>query len=206
MTTESSPVTHRIAPSSDVGRRALAWWTAHCGPEAGDASTRARLRRARSGLDVLAVPAGVMLARQLGASRSPDRAAKALDLAHVLAHVRRDSDRAPMQAAGWQRFPFDATTELPPDQRPRLSEARFRHLIRAEHADGELATAFIRLIALLDGEASVASLATAFWHWDAQDQRIRRRWAFEYYAAGAAAPDDDSADTLPHTHDEDVAG
>lgn len=192
------------SPTRSVGATALAWWREYCHPDRGDASTRARLRRARSGLEVLAIPAAMVLARRLRASRSEDDATKAIELARVLAHVRAHTDRSPMQAAGWQRFPFDAAAELPPEQRPRLSEVRFRRLIRAERAGGELTDAFIRLVRLLDGEVHVPRLAESFWFWDVGDERVRRRWAFEYYAAGIAAPPDD-ATAIPagHTDDED---
>jgi hypothetical protein len=108
-----------------------------------------------------------------------------------------------MQAAGWHRFPFDTNAEASAEQRPRLSETRFRRLIRAERDEGELTSAFIRLVTLLDGEVSVPRLSEAFWFWDVGDERVRRRWAFEYYAAGIAAPPTGTTDPVAPTPDED---
>jgi CRISPR type I-E-associated protein CasB/Cse2 len=188
MTITAPPTAPPATTGSTVGATSLAWWQQHCHPTDGDPATRARLRRARSGLDVLAIPAAVVLARRLGMARSPERATKALELARILAHVRASTDRSPMHAAGWQRFPYDPGAEAAAEQRPRLSETRFRRLIRAERDEGELTSAFIRLVTLLDGEVSVPRLSEAFWYWDVGDERVRRRWAFEYYAAGIAAP------------------
>lgn len=178
------------------GARALGWWRRHCDPANvhADPATRARLRRARSHLDVLRITPAVVLARQMGAAPrdhpAPEwRMHAALDLARVLAHVREHDPRHPMQVAGWQQFPGDHTESDAGDARPRLSEARFRRLLETGEGE-EKVLAFARLIALLDGKANVAQIASDFLDWNHPEHgdRVRERWAFFYLAAGNAAP------------------
>jgi len=115
------------------------------------------------------------------------RITSALDLARVLAHIREDDPRQrPMQAAGWKSFPGDRRESDAGEGRPRLSEARFRRLLHSGRGE-ERVSAFARLIALLGGTVNVAELANDFWHWN---DRTKRRWAFDYYAAGIATPPD----------------
>ncbi|HEX6536949.1 MAG TPA: type I-E CRISPR-associated protein Cse2/CasB [Gemmatimonadaceae bacterium] len=174
------------------GRRALAWWTRHCHPRDGDPATRAKLRRCRSAVEALSVPAAVALARVLigqGVLPGVDdwRWSAGLDLARVLAHVaEHDPARSVMRSAGWRTFPGDRKESEAGDDRPRLSEARFRRLVETGRGE-EQVDAFTRLIALLDGSVNVSMLAEDFWYWS---DRTKRRWAFDYYAAGIAAPAD----------------
>ncbi len=173
----------------DTQNRVLGWWKRYCHPTHGDPGIRARLRRCRSSTDTLSIAAAVGLARQLTWSRMPDaendwRLIAALNLARVLAHVTDpDVTRRPMRAAGWQSFPGDRRESDAGDDRPRLSEARFRRLLQTERGE-EQVTAFVRLVKLLDGRVNVSALADDFLHWNEQ---TKRRWAFEYYAAGLAA-------------------
>jgi hypothetical protein len=52
--------------------------------------------------------------------------------------------------------------------------------------DGEeQVDAFIRLIKLLGRTASVPAVARDFLHWN---DKTKQSWAFDYYAAGVAAP------------------
>lgn len=175
----------KVARRREFGARVLDWWTQYCHPLDGDPAVRARLRRCRSATDALGVPAAIDLARRTGAVAA-GREAVALDLARVLAHVTANTGEPPMRAAGWKRFPGDRKESDAGDERPRLSEVRFRRLVRAERGD-ELTDAVIRLMAMLDGGVSVPRLAEDFWWWNDQ---IRQRWAFDYYAAGVAAPND----------------
>jgi CRISPR system Cascade subunit CasB len=155
---------------------------------------RARLRRARSTLDVLHVTLAVVLARQLGAAPKASRASDwhvraALDLARVLAHVKAHEGRHPMRAAGWKRFPGDKKESDAGEDRPVLSGARFRRLLETGD-DEEKVLAFTRLVALLGGTVNVEQLAGDFllWNHPEHGDRVRERWAFEYLAAGDAAP------------------
>lgn len=186
------------------GARALAWWSTHCDPQRADPVTRAKLRRARSRLDALQVAAAADLARRLGAAPRERYAADwlvhgGLDLARVLAHVEvHDASRHPMEAAGWRRFPGTRRESDGGDDRPLLSEARFRRLLQT--GDGEeKVSAFIRLVALLGGKVNVERLASDFLFWNHPDHgdRVRERWAFHYLAAGSAAP------SIPSPDDED---
>ena len=188
------------------GARALGWWRRHCDPAnpKGDPATRARLRRARSHLDVLRIEPAVALARLLGAAPTSHaapawRVNAALDLARVLAHVKAHEDRHPMQAAGWKRFPGDRKESDAGGDRPMLSNARFKRLLETGEGD-EKVLAFTRLVALLGGTVNVAQLASDFLTWNHPEfgDRVHERWAFEYLAAGSAAPPpppiDDSSD------------
>lgn len=205
-TTQAPASTSRSDPR---GARALAWWRRYCDPDSrqADPATRARLRRARSHLDVLRVEPAVVLARQMGAAprthaAPPWRLYAALDLARVLAHVEEHEPRHPMQAAGWQHFPGDSKESEVVEERPRLSEARFRRLLETGDGD-EKVVAFTRLVALLDGTVNVAQLATDFLDWNHPEcgDRVRERWAFFYLAAGSAAPP--AVDTMDSTDTED---
>lgn len=173
-----------------LGDRAYQWWTEYCDPRKGDPAARARLRRCRSAIEALGVIAAVDLARRLGAMKdvaTPDDRylERALNLARVLAHVRESATESPMRQAGWKAFPGERTTkDVPASERPRLSEVRFRRLL--ETAGGEeMVSAFTRLIALLGATVNVATLSSDFLYWG---DRTKRRWAFDYYAAGVAAP------------------
>lgn len=186
------------------GSQAHGWWRRHCDPANPkvDPAIRARLRRARSDLDVLRVEPAVMLARQLGAvprsQAAPSwRLRAALDLSRVLAHVKEHDPRHPMRVAGWKEFPADNKQQ----ESPRLSDARFRRLLETGEGEEKVA-AFTRLVALLGGSVNVAQLATDFLLWNHPDygDRVRERWAFEYLAAGSAAPPLPSIDS-PDTED-----
>lgn len=172
--------------------RAREWWARYCGARDADPGVRARLRRCRTPVEALSVRPAIVLARQLGVpqalpEREEWRLIRALNLARVLAHVTNDDrSRTPMQAAGWRSFPGERKESDVPDGRPILSELRFRRLIDVESGE-EQVTAFVRLVRQLDGSVDVAGLAKAFLYWN---DRTKKRWAFDYYAAGIAAPRD----------------
>jgi CRISPR type I-E-associated protein CasB/Cse2 len=113
----------------------------------------------------------------------------ALDLSRVLAHVRENSDEHPMRAAGWKHFASDRRESDAGDDRPTLSEVRFKRLLQTDDGE-EKVTAFKRLITLLDGKVNVAAISRDFLTWNHPEygDRIRENWAFYYYAAGVAAP------------------
>lgn len=171
------------------GEIAREWWSYTCHPQRGDSSGRARLKRCRSATEALAIPAAVGLARRLGAIREPldERHLEcAMGLARVLAHVTADTGVTAMRAAGWSSFPGERKeADADPAARPRLSEVRFRRLLQTGSGE-EQVFMFTRLLRLIGGEVNIAALARDYlaWHWDS----TRHRWAFEYYAAGAAAP------------------
>lgn len=199
-------------PRKTRGDIAYEWWRALADPKQGDPGTLARLRRCRAPVDAATIMAAVALARRLGALRAETRANDprvdvALDLARVLAHVREHADERPMRAAGWKSFAGDRKESDAGEDRPRLAEGRFRRLLQTG-AGEEQVTAFIRLVDLLGASVNVRALAPDFLDWSHPERgpEVRRRWAFDYYAASSAAPPERStaSDTLP-TDDEDAA-
>ena len=156
---------------------------------------RARLRRCRSSSEALMEPAAINLAQRLGAlterARSDDFAIRsALDLARVLAHVKENEPgRRVMQQAGWKKFPGDRKESDAGDQRPDLSEIRFRRLMTTEPGE-PLVAAFTRLVRQLEGKVNVTQLARDFRRWSHPTfgPQVRQQWAFDYYAAGLSAP------------------
>jgi CRISPR system Cascade subunit CasB len=181
--------TLETAESTPVART---WWTRYCHPRDGDPGVRARLRRCRTPIEALSVRPALTLARQLKIPRVVSgknewRLVQALNLARALAHVTADDrSQTPMRAAGWKKFPGERKESDAGEDRPVLSELRFRRLIEVERGE-EQVVGFVRLIHLLDGRADVAELANAFLYWN---DSTRKRWTFEYYAAGDAAPHD----------------
>jgi CRISPR type I-E-associated protein CasB/Cse2 len=134
----------------------------------------------------------VELAQRVGAARSHTadwRVRAALDLARVLAHVDEHDPLHPMQAAGWKKFAGTRRETEAGEDRPLLSEARFRRLL--ETGDGEeKVAAFTRLIALMGNRINVQRLANAFLDWNhpTRGDRVREQWAFNYFHAYDAAP------------------
>jgi CRISPR type I-E-associated protein CasB/Cse2 len=143
---------------------------------------------------VLTVAPAISLARQVGALRkghddNDPRLIAAVSLARVLAHIKEHTIIPPLRAAGWKAFPDDRRKSDVAEERPRLSEARFRRLIETGPGE-EQVVAFVRLVRLLDGHVNVSAIAADFLDWSqpVRRDRVRQRWAFDYYAAGAAAP------------------
>jgi CRISPR type I-E-associated protein CasB/Cse2 len=192
--TETTPA-EPAAPPREAAHPALEWWQRLADPHHGDPGTLARLRRSRSTLEAMQVPDALELTRRLGAlpreGRAPDwKLRGALDLARVLARVRKhEPDQHPMRAAGWKHFAGARRESDAGEDRPVLSEARFRRLLLT--GDGEeKVSAFTRLIALLGGTVKVDDLARDFVRWNHPEhgEKVRERWAFLYYGASTAAP------------------
>lgn len=186
-------VSARPKAGTDPGARALEWWTKLAHPERGDRAALARLRRARTTLEALTVRPAVTLVRSVGgaAGSAPTwRTRAALDLVRLLAHVREhDPSQHPMRAAGWKRFAGDRRESEAGDDRPRLSEARFRRFLQVRDGEERL-DAFTRLVTFLDGRVKIDDLARDFMLWSdpRRGDQVRERWAFYYYAAHDAAP------------------
>lgn len=203
------------APSTTRRNRgvdAMRWWRRLIDPENGDRGSLAELRRARSPLEAMSIRAAIDLARRLGTthgSAHADRTRDVLDLARVLAHVKEhDPSQRPMQSAGWKRFAGDRRESDAGDDRPKLAEARFRRL--HDTGDGEeKVDAFVRLVALMGGTINVTALANDFlgWNHPLLGDRVRERWAFDYYHATSAvlttAASDANSDPYSPTDDED---
>lgn len=165
------------------GLIALKWWNALRDPQHGDRGALAQLRRCERGIDALAIPPAIALARKLGQPRLNDRFIDALGLAVILAHVKEHDQRNLMRAAGWPSFPGDRKSQNSGGERPVLSELRFRRLLQTEREDR--IPAFVRLVRMLDAKVNVVDLAKSFLFWG--DKR-RQKWAFDYFAVGASAP------------------
>jgi CRISPR type I-E-associated protein CasB/Cse2 len=188
--------------SKDAGEHALEWWRYYCDSmrDGHDPAVRARLRRCDAPVDAAAIPAAVSLARRVGAfaaGADDARVTDALNLARVLAHVKEhDAARTPMRAAGWKTFAGDRKESDAGDDRPLLAEARFRRLLTTGPGE-EQVTTFVRLIEILGGTVNVAALSGDFLDWSHpwKGDRVRRRWAEEYFAArsGGAGVGEDGA-------------
>ena len=180
------------APRSIADSPALAWFNSL---QSGNPGARARLRRCRSSVDALLEPAAIRLAQRIGVlsekSRHDDaRLHAALDLARVLAHVKtHDGNQRVMRSAGWRSFPGDRKESDAGEDRPILSQVRFRRLISTERGE-PLIAAFVRLVRQLDGAVNVTELAKDFLDWSHPERalQVRRKWAFDYYGAGVATP------------------
>jgi len=172
-----------------MGAIAFAWWS-NLQPgfdpgsrRRGDPGALARLRRADL-IGAAMEEVTIDLFRKLTpASKLPldllfERTAL---IAAVLAHVRTDDTRKVAARAGEKKGE---------DQR-LLHPLRLRRLLAA-HTLADCLIAFRRLVALLDRRANVADLAESLLDWpDAiRGDRRRTRWAFDYYGAANAAPDD----------------
>lgn len=168
--------------SATISSNAFRWWTAL----RRDPGARARLRRCRSALDAASNIDALDLVRRIGATRCDVDFLRACELARVLAWVKEDHADPLIRRVGWSNFPSDNAEST---ERPPLSEARFRRLLRVDDAS-EFADALIRLLRLAEQTASVAKLASDFWSWCDEPSvgDTKRRWAYAYYAAASAAP------------------
>lgn len=147
----------------------------------GDRATLARLRRASSVIEAAAEPATVELLKALKLKPSDENIERTAVLAIILAHVRENAEEKIARALG-----------PPPGGEPskaRLKPLRFRRLMAARTPD-ELLTAFRRVISILDRKANVKDLSRLILGWtdDEAGDRLRTRFAFDYYDAGAYAP------------------
>lgn len=172
-----------------IGGIALGWWSG-LQPETkqdrrrgGDPGALARLRRADL-LDAAMEEVTIDLFHRLqphvqfGGETLVERVAL---IAAVLAHVREHESRKVAAAAG---------EKTGGDQRV-LHPLRLRRLF-ATHSAPDCLVAFRRLVALLGKDANVADLAESLLDWpdELRGDKRRTRWAFDYYGAGTAAPED----------------
>jgi CRISPR type I-E-associated protein CasB/Cse2 len=165
-----------------------AWWRQQIAPESGPVrATRARLRRAHGWQEAMLEPAAIALAACLHTLDHEQRLRMALRLSTVLAHVKED--------APGQRL-MGALGHAAADP-PRLARQRFTRLLRS--TPDELPMALIRLVRLAGGVANVGELGGAMMRWvhEGSREHQRRRWAFDYFNASAAAPHSDSDTAEP---------
>ncbi|MBM3518221.1 MAG: type I-E CRISPR-associated protein Cse2/CasB [Alphaproteobacteria bacterium] len=157
--------------------RALAWWQGWHE----DRATMARLRRCQTAHETFMVPACHDLLRRHGLhggdlTEAQARQAGRIGIAAiVLAHIRQHApgERVARQIGSHgKKEPSD------------VSEARFRRLLRTE-TNEELLRAMVRLVKKISGRTNVADLSDSIVFWG---DRVRQRWAFDYFDAADAAP------------------
>ena len=125
---------------------------------------RAELRRARSITEVVMIPPFHFTGRKF-AKFFPQRVDK-LRLAMILgllAHVKQPTT-------------LKLAKQMATGDRPRVSELRFKRLLRYERDD--LYQPLVRVIQLLDGQVNIGDLAKLCFYWG---DNIRRELAFDYY-------------------------
>ena len=158
-----------------AGAIAAAWWR-RLNPEADrqtgpQRAALAHLRRAGTPLEAMRETAALRLIEQLRWCDA-DRVAA---LAGILAWVRADNGRPVARAVG--RRSLD-------DTEANLSEGRFRRLLQVERNE-ELMDAMRRLVRLAGGTVNVRDLSGSVLYWG---DGVRKRWIFDYYGVGLAAP------------------
>ncbi|WGF90211.1 type I-E CRISPR-associated protein Cse2/CasB [Marinivivus vitaminiproducens] len=174
------------------GAAALAWWQGLQPGEVsgegkrrpGDSAALARLRRAGTPAEALAEEATLALFTRLGfgSDEGDRRLMRVATVAAVLAHVREHrvmNDRRRNTAIG-----MIGRTSLEDADSAILKPLRFKRLLAAR-TDEDLMRVMRRLVLLAERKTNVADLATSILYWG---ERVRVRWAFDYYAAGHAAP------------------
>jgi len=148
----------------------------------------ARLRRAATPIDALEEPTVFEFYKKLGFGRGEvdRRLPRVAAAAAVLAHIRTDAE----PGSGYRRRFAEM---LGQGERPPMSPLRFKRLLAATE-DQELMVAFRRAVMLVGARnINVGDVAASILDWS---ERRRMRWAFDYYGAGMAAPnDDDTAST-----------
>ena len=171
------------SPQKGAGAIAADWWKDLNPPDpeqqtGAKKAALAELRRAATPLEALREPAALRLIQRLPHYRDKDRLAA---LAGILAWVREDDDSTVARAIG--------RDSLDDGEPPAMSEARFRRLMQIESNDGDLMDAMRRLVRLTGRKVNVQDLADSILYWG---DSIRKRWIFDYYGVGRAAPSDPS--------------
>jgi len=165
-----------IQAKSDAfpGAAVFAWWLEMqpASEMAGQPNRRgelAELKRCKTLEDILLVPRFQLLRRILqatGRGHLPSCAA----MAGVLAHVKKNQEEHTF--ASW----LGKTGER---LGPRVSELRFRRLIRIRPHD-ELFIDLVRVLHLAGDTAPIVALAKDVYLWS---DSTRQRWTFDYYDA-----------------------
>ena len=143
-------------------------------------SARARLRRARTPLEILQEPEALRLVEDLSDER-PDRVAI---LAGILAFVDGNDDRKIARAIG--RASLD-------DDEAIVSETRFRRLLQTP--GDELLDPMRRLVRMTKGKANIHDMSVSVLRWG---DGVKKRWIFDYYNVSENIPPrGDSSDAAP---------
>lgn len=156
--------------------------------ESGDAArrgdrraTRARLRRAKSPLEIIQEPEALRLVAMLsGGHGGADRVAV---LAGVLAFVEEKDERKIARAIGRSSLDDDDAV---------VSEIRFRRLLQTPGR--ELLDPMRRIVRMNKGKANVRDMSDSVLYWG---ERVRRCWIFDYYGVSAGAAGRENAQGAP---------
>lgn len=130
---------------------------------------RAALRRCASLSEIVFVPAYHRLYRALAPLGWTDKLAVAA-IAGLASQVRQD---APAQSLPRQM------AQASPGGSARISGLRFRRLLKQQTRE-DLYPALGRVLRALGGQVNLTDLAESVYWWN---DRIRHRWAFDYYDA-----------------------
>ena len=156
----------------------IRWWTEL---ETKDRGGRAELRRCASPLEVAFCPAYHRLVKMIGGGGDREDLARIAVGAAVLAHVRTDLGSSE-ESRRVRRLAKLAGTPSTEGGAPRVSETRFRHLLRTEQPEA-LQRELIRLVRMVDGQAPVEQLFRDIRRWD---EATRLDWARSYFLATPA--------------------
>ncbi len=162
-----------FAPETPAGKALAEWWR----DLESDRGGRAELRRARSPEDVALIPAAIHLLARLWSTPVAKHGgwqARIPTIAGLVAHLDHGSPQEVLGAPKRDRLPGLMAKE--DGGRPRVSELRFRRLLRYSRDD--LYRPMVRILALLDNRASLFDLADAIFWWGPQ---IKKEWAFAYF-------------------------
>lgn len=141
------------------GAIALIWWNQYFHPDRPDArGIAARLRRARSGVDVLMEPAGFDLARRLGIDDADELLLIGTALAHVTEHR---PEKLPKLLGKGSDY--------------RMSLPRFQLLLTCPRRD--LAEQIRSAVEMAGSRMNVASLASDLLDWG---PAVHWRWCQDY--------------------------
>jgi CRISPR type I-E-associated protein CasB/Cse2 len=146
--------------------RAADWWR----QTKDNRATMAKLRRARSPLEALAVDGFMGLHRRLGGGA--EKAVRHAELARVLAHLTKE---------GHESLPSILGRQNSKDAPRVFSDLRMRRLLQIEPSEtAELARALIRIVRMTKGkgDANPRDLAAAMLYWG---DRIKTDWAYAYF-------------------------
>ena len=159
-----------------AGSIAAAWWRelnpenrVQTGPQK---AALAHLRRAGTPLEAMREPAALRLIQRLPDYENKDRVAA---LAGILAWVEENGHQRVARAIG--RSSLD-------DAGAVMSEGRFRRLLQVV-GNEELMDAMRRLVRLANRGVNVRDLSDSVLYWG---DGVRKRWIFDYYGVGRAAP------------------
>ena len=168
-----------------AGSIAAAWWrelNPENGPQTGpQKAALAHLRRAGTPIEAMRETATLRLIQRLPNYDNKDRVAT---LAGILAWVRENGPHPVVRSVGRSSLDDDATAVM--------SEGRFRRLLQVVE-DEAIMDAMRRLLRLAGGSANVRDLSDSVLYWG---DRVRKRWIFDYYGVGRAAPSNSSTAIL----------